>query len=411
MKRILSPLLLLALLGLACQFGGLLPAATPSAIPDTLPPTVEPATATIVGPTETTAAPTEASATEPPESATPGSQTIRVVVRLADDTVTFVDTGFAAGSVRLNQGLLPKGGAAQGAAYVLDFNGPTTAQQVDANGTKVLPFVENPTYGLAVSAGDGPGQLKLAWGTALGSDPPSTQLVIATPNPGGFDVAPVLTEAIGDGQPPYQLVAQFWSADGQSLYYSREPVGIGGYILFGGATSLYRYNLADRSVAELIPFDINTGMICLDDLNADLTLAAGHCGDPKTITLRDLAGGPDQTITAPGTVTDFNVVGSARFSPDGQRVAFALAKGVPDAEQGYVAVSDGLGGASNFVATTDPGSYYTVLAWLDDSTLLLQLETMACNPTCESSLWTIGIGGDNLTKLSDGRFLALRGGD
>ena len=151
-------------------------------------------------------------------------------------------------------------------------------------------------------------------------------------------------------------------------------------------------------------------MICLDDLNAEFNLAVGHCADPKAITVHDLAGNPDRTITAPGTVTDFNLVGSARFSPDSQRVAFALAKGDPSGEQGYVAVSDSLDGASNFVATTDPGGYYTVLAWLNDSTLLIQLNTLQCSPTCDNSLWTIGIGGDNLTKVTDGVFLALMGG-
>jgi hypothetical protein len=151
-------------------------------------------------------------------------------------------------------------------------------------------------------------------------------------------------------------------------------------------------------------------MICLDDLNAEFNLAVGHCVDPRTITVHDLAGNPDRTVTAPTALTDSNVVGSARFSPDSQRVAFALAKGDPNGEQGYVAVSDSLDGGSNLIATSDPGNYYTVLAWLNDSTLLLQLNTMVCSPTCDSSLWTIGIGGDNLTKVTDGAFLALMGG-
>ena len=92
-------------------------------------------------------------------------------------------------------------------------------------------------------------------------------------------------------------------------------------------------------------------------------------------------------------------------------MAFALAKGDPSAEQGYVGVSDGLEGASNFVATTDAGGYYSVLAWLDDSTLLLQLNGIDCNPTCENSLWVVGIGGDNLTKIAEGTFLTLVRGE
>jgi tricorn protease-like protein len=126
--------------------------------------------------------------------------------------------------------------------------------------------------------------------------------------------------------------------------------------------------------------------------------------------VRTLAGGgSDQTITPPGTVTDFRLVGSARFSPDGKRVAFGLAKADPSAEQGYVAVSDGLEGQSNFLTTIE-GGYYTVVAWLDNKTLLLQNNTLACNPDCTNSLWTIGVDGANLTKLTDGTFLTFVAG-
>src|SRR5437762_960495 len=67
MKRLISPLVLLALMALACNFGGVLPAATPSAIPDTLPPTEAPATPTTVATTEPTVEPTGA----PTESTEP----------------------------------------------------------------------------------------------------------------------------------------------------------------------------------------------------------------------------------------------------------------------------------------------------------------------------------------------------
>jgi hypothetical protein len=276
----------------------------------------------------------------------------------------------------------------------------------------VLDFVQKPNYGLAVWPGNGSDKPRLAWATSPTGDPALTQLFIATTD--GSSVAAVLTETVASGGPPYQLVVERWSADGQSLYFSREPVGIGGYIPFAGASSLYRYNLADSSVTELIPFSVgepNGKMICLDDLTADFSLAVGHCVDPKTITVHPITGGgADQTITAPGTVTDFRLAGSARFSPDGKRVAFALAKGDPNGEQGYVGVSDGLGGQSNFLATSDTGHYYTVVAWLSDNALLLQLNTLACNPTCDSSLWTMGSDGANLTKLADGTFLTLVGG-
>ncbi len=82
MKRIICPPLLLGLLALACQFGGVLPNATPSAMPDTLPPTAEPATPTALPTTVATTVPT-AAPTEPSATAKPGSEALRMVVRLA----------------------------------------------------------------------------------------------------------------------------------------------------------------------------------------------------------------------------------------------------------------------------------------------------------------------------------------
>jgi hypothetical protein len=343
-----------------------------------------------------------------------GFQSLRVAVRQADNSVQVVDTGFAAGGVKLDQGLLPLGGAVGATAYVLDFKGQLKVEMVDATGTHVLAFVDQPNYGLAVWPGDGSDKPRLAWATSPTGDAALTQLFIATAD--GSSVTSVLTETVASGQPPYQLVAERWSADGQALYFSREPYGIGGYIPFAGASSLYRYNLADKSVTELIPFNPSGGpgkpMICLDDLSADFSVAVGHCVDNKTITVHSLTGGgADQTITAPGTVTDFSVAGSARFSPDGKQVAFGLAKGDPSAEQGWLALSDSLSGSSKLITTTEAGHYYSVVAWLNDNTMLLQLNTLACNPDCLNSLWTIGSDGANLTKVADGTFLTLVGGN
>ncbi len=340
------------------------------------------------------------------------SQPLLVAVRLPDNSVKFVDTGFGSAGVRLNQGLLPTGGSAGGTAYVLDFQDQPRAQMVNAGGVNVLPFVQKPNYGLAVWPGNGAAKPRLAWATSPTSDTPVTQLFYA--NVDGTGLTTAVTETVVSGAPPYQLIAEAWSDDGQALYFSREPYGIGGYIPFASASSLYRYNLADGTVTTLDAFNFGSGGkgLCLDGLNADFSLAAGHCVDPKAVTLHAFTGGAaDLTITAPVTVTEFRLAGSARFSPDGKRVAFALAKGDPTAEQGYVAVSAGLGGQSNFVTTSNPGQYFTVEAWLDNKTLLLQLNALACNPDCNPSLWTIGIDGASLTQLTPGNFLTLLAGN
>ena len=208
-----------------------------------------------------------------------------------------MDTGYG-GGIRLNQALLPAGGAgAGGVAYVLNFTSPASAQQVDASGAVTpLTFVTEPELWPGGVAGRGrrcpaAGLGHIAYRRC------AHHPLWSWPPPAAEDVTPLLNETVTEGSAPYQLVAQRWSDDGQALYFSREPYGIGGYIPFAAASSLYRYNLADGSVTELIPFDPQGGgrMLCLDDISADFSLVVGHCGaDPKTLTVVDLAGGPER---------------------------------------------------------------------------------------------------------------------
>ncbi len=332
--------------------------------------------------------------------------TLRLAVFTAGQAIQVVDPHIALGPTYnpAFNGLLPSGGATAGTAYVLDFSNQYKAVAIDTNGTHDLSFIKNANYGLALWRG-GPGaQPRLAWGTNLGgADQPSTLQASALD---GSQLETLLTEDAG-ANPPQQLVAEFWSADGQSLYFSKEPVGIGGYIPFAGASSLYQINLSTRQVKEIIPFTTSSGpMICLDAVSDDYRFEADHC-TLKAITVRDLASGKTSTIQPPAEVTDFGQMGSARFSPDGSRLAFALARGDPSDEQGWVAVSDGTSGGSKLILTSQAGTSYSVIGWLDDQTLLLQSIAIACSSTCTNMIWTVGIDGSNLTKVADGTFLAV----
>jgi tricorn protease-like protein len=119
-----------------------------------------------------------------------------------------------------------------------------------------------------------------------------------------------------------------------------------------------------------------------------------------------LSSGQTTTIQPPADVTGFSLVGSARFSPDLTRVAFALAKRDPENEQGWVAVSEGLSGGSKLIVTSQPGEYFTIAGWLNTDTLLLQSNQVTCT-TCATSLWTVGSDGAGLSKVTDGTFLTL----
>jgi hypothetical protein len=202
-------------------------------------------------------------------------------------------------------------------------------------------------------------------------------------------------------------VAEFFSADGQWLYFSKEPVGLGGYILFSGGSNLYKINITTKEVYEMISQDSASGpQACLDAVSADYRYVADHCAQ-NTISIRDLTSGGTTTIQPPTDLTGYRFVGSARFSPNGSRVAYALGKGDQNDEQGWVAVSEGLNGGSKLILTSQAGSYYTVAGWLDDQTLLVQTTTpLDCSPYCKSELWTIKVDGSEAQKVADGSFLA-----
>jgi hypothetical protein len=299
---------------------------------------------------------------------------------------------------------LPYGGAAEGAAYVLDsYEG--TAVVTNGKDFHDLVFVQSPTtYGLAVFPGDAKSQPRLAWATQISSGNQSSTIKISSLD--GTQFYTLLTQDAPN--PPSQLMVQFFSADGQWLYFSKEPIGIGGYILFSGASSLYKINVTTREVVDVIPTDISEEPVgCLDAISPDFLYVAEHCWQ-NMIRIRDLNSGGAFIFNPPADITSGSqLAGSARFSPDGKKLAYAIGKGAQDNEQGWVVVSDIAIDNSKVILTSQVGSYYTIAGWLDDQTLLVQsTNPLDCSPFCKSELWTVKSDGSNAKKAADGSFLA-----
>ncbi len=323
------------------------------------------------------------------------------VVQTTDHNIQIVNPNIPLGPTYnpAFNGFLPTGGAILGTAYVLDYTTQAKVVAVDANGSHDLTFIQKPTYGLALRRGGLGTQPLLAWGTQLTDSTHPSSLQISAPD--GSQLETLLTLDAGTN-PPVALVAELWSADGQSLYFSKEPVGIGGYILFGGATNLYQINITTKQVTEVLPLNPDTHKgICLDAISGDYRFVADHCTQ-NVITVRDLQNGGTTIIQAPPDVTGYQRMGSARFSPTGDRVAFALAKSDPNNEQGWVAVGLSSGGPAKMILIGEAGSYYTVQGWLDDQTLLVQL-----NSSIGPQLFTVGTDGSNPTKVADGSLLTI----
>lgn len=399
--RRITPIVICALLAASLACAALGPAATATLAPPTANPTVQtpidtaapPATPTSIGPAETAPAPTPAPPTDAPPTANPLEE-VRLVVAAPDRGVGLVDLA----------GQPHPLGEAQEPLYALayldpDPGAPARAYNFSSAGVFPLDVVQNIYQGFAAYIGPAAPQGRLAWETVT-ADASGQGLIsqIHVSSPDGSDARVVLEEIHTE---PRVLRVWRWSADGQQLYFSREPSGIGGYILFSGLSNLWALNLADGATTELVP-DATDRVICLDDLSADGALLSQHC-EPGVIRVRTVASGSSTRIAPPADAPEFGVLGDARLSPDGSRVAFALARRNPDDEQGWVAVSDGLDGGSRLVATSPAADFFQVKQWLDGQTLLLQ------SAGAVPGVWTVRADGSDLRRLADGTVLGVIG--
>jgi len=125
----------------------------------------------------------------------------------------------------------------------------------------------------------------------------------------------------------FALEAVRWLDDGD-LIYAWQVTGIGGYILFFGWSSLYRYSPTDDISTPLVPATEEGSGPCWFGLAPDAEYAAGGCGEDG-MRERELASGTD---TAFEVLPDQGQQGAAAYSPSGVRLAYAVARGNPDDE-------------------------------------------------------------------------------
>jgi hypothetical protein len=285
------------------------------------------------------------------------------------------------------------------------LDGGRMAYAVGPQGARHLDFIESIGQGFAAyqpvnAAG------KLAWDNwANNPDTGKVDSQIFTSGLDGSQARAVLRDS---GDKVLRVV--HWSADGQRLFFSRESLGPGGFIhfpgYFDGYSNLWELKLADGSSREIVP-DALDSAICLDDISPDETQVAHHCA-PNVISVLSPAGGGLTQIQPPPEgpeATDFAVIGDARFSPDGSRLAYALARSAPsDLQlQGWVAVSQGMSGPARLIATSPADDFFSVWGWLDDQTLILQSRGGSWG------VWLVGADGSNLRRLADGTMLGVVG--
>lgn len=269
---------------------------------------------------------------------------------------------------------------------------PSPVVSVDSAGVHAVAALKTPLTGEVVGGG------KMAWGALVVTGTVTTaQLFVGAPD--GSQAKSIVKSTSNTSQVPKVWRPVQFSKDGSRLYYGLEPSGLGGYILFGGASNLTSYSLSDGKSTELIK-DKQLGSLCIDSVSPNDKLVVYHCGD-KQLGVYDLTTKKASVIQLPADAGEAKSLGDARFNPDSTRVTFAAARHNPDDEQGWILVSTGLTGASKVVAKSAAKDYYELITWLNADTLLLQSH----NP--QTAVWTVKADGTGLQKLSDGQFLSI----
>ncbi len=263
---------------------------------------------------------------------------------------------------------------------------------VTAAGISVLDYISMDQPVNAIISADGS---KVAWAKhSFGGDAPGSELYAA--NLDGSDTRLVDQILPEDNTDRWLTLRPLeWTQDGK-LLYATQLTGIGGYILYPGWNSLRLYDPADGSLTVLVEDD-PAGM-CIQSLSADRSLAALGCTE---IRIRRLAEGSEVTLPA---LDLQNVAGSARFSPSGERVAYAIAASNPDNERSQVVVAASDGSGEPYPIQTMEGGDFHVLGWINEDSFVFSAHTTIENVT---TIWRIDYDGSRPTELIEAQFLGF----
>lgn len=189
-----------------------------------------------------------------------------------------------------------------------------------------------------------------------------------------------------------------WLADGRLLYID-SPTGIGGYILFFGFGGIHLYDPASGKQTNLTP-GVGAGSLCLKEISPDLKVVLSGCAvsGSQALSYINLA---NNQVTAIAVQPEQSQVGSPAYSPSGDWLAYAFARGDGDNELGKVAVLQSNTTAPRLLASLAKG-HFNVETWINESQFLVQRYEGEF-----SSVWLFNRDGSAPVKLADGVFVSI----
>ncbi len=254
------------------------------------------------------------------------------------------------------------------AVYYVDSGGSGlggVARKVTAGGTTELPFtLAEPMAVLTFAVS--PDETRIAWAYARWDESGNHSELWAANLDGSAAQLVAAASPSDELEDYYVLEPVTWLTDG-SLIYAWQISGIGGYILFFGYSSLYRYDTVSGATTPLAPVGPTAGAPCWSSLSPDGAFAVGACAPDHSMMERNLGSGVSTIFPA---FPDQGQAGAGAYSPSGSRLAYAIARGNPDDEAGQVIVRLHPDEPPVAIASQGEG-YFDTLLWVDEDRLVV----------------------------------------
>lgn len=270
-------------------------------------------------------------------------------------------------------------------------------RRVSSSESEDLAFTASDVMG-SLSFAVSPDGSRIAWAqTMAGQAAPFSRLWIANIDGSGQTLV-TDSETETEFADYFVLEPVTWLANGD-LVYAWQITGIGGYILFFGWSSFYRYSPDAAATTALAPLLSESQGPCWSGITVDGAYAASSCGGPGQMLERETATGAETLFPV---LPDQGQAGAGAFSPTGNQLAYSIARSDYNNEAGQVILVASRDGAPVSIASQAPG-YFPMVIWIDEDRMVVGVSGMDVNQMSADLLYTDGmrstIGGGSLIGL------------
>ncbi len=158
-----------------------------------------------------------------------------------------------------------------------------------------------------------------------------------------------------------------------AIYLANCPREVNGYMLFGVCPRrIFQLNRATNELRNTVN-GARGNLDMAEDISPDETKVALGRSDkagsvaPLMVVVRSIAGDTEHVFPV---ASGYNQLGDIHFSPDGEKLAYAVALGRPRDEAGAVFMIDLKTGVQSQVAkTTTANSYFRIKGWKNNQTV------------------------------------------